>query len=250
MNELIIMLLFFITAFISIFVGTIAGFGTSTLFLPIALIFVDFKSALVLVAFTHLAGNSGAATFFRQGLDKKLILLFGVPSVILTVLGAYIVTYIPQNILTALLGIALLIFSIYSFKNPDFKVNATKINTILGGSLSGFLQGFMGVGGPLRGSFLISYGLDKTTYIATLAAVAVLIDLARIPVYFSTNLLDVQFYYCIPPLIVIGILGSYTGKKVVKKIPQDTFRKIILVAIGISSLLLIYNGIYPALYIK
>lgn len=250
MNELLIMLLFFIAAFISIFVGTIAGFGTSTILLPIALIFVDFKSALVLVAITHLAGNFGAATFFRQGLDKRLILLFGVPSVILTVLGAYIVAYIPQNILTALLGIILLIFSIYSFKKPDFKFNATKINNILGGSLSGFLQGFMGIGGPLRGSFLISYGLDKATYIATLAAVAVLIDLARIPVYFSSNLLDVQFYYCIPPLIVIGILGSYTGKKVVKKIPQDTFRKIILVAIGISSLLLIYSGVYPILYIN
>ncbi|MCC7561040.1 MAG: sulfite exporter TauE/SafE family protein [Methanobacterium sp.] len=250
MNELLIMLLFFIAAFISIFVGTIAGFGTSTILLPIALIFVDFKSALVLVAITHLAGNFGAATFFRQGLDKRLILLFGVPSVILTVLGAYIVAYIPQNILTALLGIILLIFSIYSFKKPDFKFNATKINNILGGSLSGFLQGFMGIGGPLRGSFLISYGLDKATYIATLAAVAVLIDLARIPIYFSTNLLEVQFYYCIPPLIVIGILGSYTGKKVVKKIPQNTFRKIILVAIGISSLLLIYSGVYPILYIN
>lgn len=225
--------------------GTIAGFGTSTILLPIVIVFVDFKNALVLVAITHLAGNSGAATFFRHGLDKRLILLFGIPSVILTVFGAYIVIYIPQNILTTLLGIALLVFSIYSFKKPEFKVNASKINTILGGSLSGFLQGFMRIGGPLRGSFLIFYGLDKTTYIATLAAVVVLIDLARIQVYFSTNLLDFQFYYYIPPLIVIGIIGSFTGKKVVTKIPQNTFKKIILLAIGVASLLLSYSGIYP-----
>jgi len=98
------MLLSFYTAFISIFVCIIAGFGTSTLFLPIALIFVDFKSALVLVAITHLAGNTGTATFFRQVLDKRLILLFGVPSVILTVLGAYIITYISQKYFNSPIG--------------------------------------------------------------------------------------------------------------------------------------------------
>ena len=243
MNELII-LLFFIAAFISILVGTVAGFGMSTILLPIAVIFMDFKTALVLVAITHLSGSLGAATFFRQGLDKRLILLFGVPSVILTVLGAYIVIYVPQNILTIILGIFLLLFSIYSLSHPDFKINAGKLNNIIGGSLSGFLQGFMGIGGPLRGYFLISCDLDKTTYIATLAIIAILIDITRIPIYLTTNLLGAQFYYLIPPLLLIGVLGSYTGKKIVNQIPQSTFKKIVLVAIGLASLLLIYNGIH------
>lgn len=246
MNELII-LLFFLTAFISILVGTIAGFGMSTILLPIAVIFMDFKTALVLVAITHLSGSLGAATFFRQGLDKRLLLLFGAPSVILTILGAYIVIYVPQNILTIILGIFLLLFSIYSLRHPDFKINAGKLNNIIGGSLSGFLQGLMGIGGPLRGYFLISCDLDKTTYIATLAVIAILIDVTRIPIYLTTNLLGAQFYYLIPPLLVIGVLGSYTGKKIVNRIPQSTFKKIVLVAIGLASLLLIYNGIHSVI---
>jgi len=45
-------------------------------------------------------------------------------------------------------------------------------------------------------------------------------------------------------MIVVGVLGSYTGKKIVTKIPQKTFKKIVLVAIGLASLLLIYSGIY------
>jgi len=61
--------------------------------------FVDFKTALVLVAITHLSANLGATTFFRHGLDKRLILLFGVPSIFITIIGAYMVTYVPQNIL-------------------------------------------------------------------------------------------------------------------------------------------------------
>ncbi|MGZ7069115.1 MAG: sulfite exporter TauE/SafE family protein [Methanobacterium sp.] len=242
MSELI--LLFFILAFLSVVVGTVAGFGTSTILLPIALFFVDFKTALVLVAISHLSGNLGATTFFRHGLDRRLFLLFGVPSVVLTVIGAAIVIYIPQNVLEILLGIFLLLFSIYSLLMPDFKVKAAKIYTIFGGGLSGFLQGLMGIGGPLRGSFLISYNLNKFMYIATMSAIAVVIDATRIPIYFYNNLLGPQFYFYIPSLVIIGIAGSYTGKRIVNQIPQDIFKNVVLVAIALASLLLIYNGIY------
>lgn len=112
MYELII--LFFIVAFLSIVVGTVAGFGTSTIFLPVALFFLDFKIALVLVAIAHISGNVGAVTFFRQGMDKRLIILFGLPSIILTIIWAYIVIFIPQLTLKVLLGMFLLIFSVYS----------------------------------------------------------------------------------------------------------------------------------------
>jgi hypothetical protein len=40
-------------------IGTMAGFGSSTIFLPVALFFVDFKTAIVLVAIFHLLGNTG-----------------------------------------------------------------------------------------------------------------------------------------------------------------------------------------------
>lgn len=240
MNEFII--IFFIIAFLTIIIGTVAGFGTSTVFLPFALFFVDFKTALVLVAISHVSGNIGATAFFRHGLDKKLILLFGVSGVILTIIGAYFVVYIPQNILQIILGIFLLIFSIYSLLKPNYKVKAGNKNTIIGGSISGFLQGLMGIGGPLRGAFLISYNLEKYKYIATLAVIAVAIDLTRIPIYFANNLLEPQYYYYIPPPIIIGILGSYAGKRIVNIIPQKEFKKIVLIAIAITSLILIYKG--------
>jgi uncharacterized protein len=235
--------LFFIVAFLSIIIGTVAGFGTSTIFLPVALFFVDFKTALVLVAITHLSANLGATTFFRHGLDKRLILLFGVPSIFITIIGAYMVTYVPQNILIIILGIFLLSFSILFLIRPNIKVPASEINTIIGGALSGFLQGLIGIGGPLRGAFLISYDLDKFKYIATLAAIAVIIDLTRIPIYLTNNLLEPQYYIYIPILVVLGIIGSYIGKKIVVFIPQDAFKKVVLVAIGFASLVLILGGL-------
>jgi uncharacterized membrane protein YfcA len=49
--------LFFVVAFVSEAIGAIAGFGSSTIFLPLALFFVDFETALILVAISHTFGN-------------------------------------------------------------------------------------------------------------------------------------------------------------------------------------------------
>ena len=57
-------ILFFIIVFVSEIIGANAGFGYSTIFLPFALYFVDFQTALILVTISHLFGNLGRINFF------------------------------------------------------------------------------------------------------------------------------------------------------------------------------------------
>lgn len=52
-------ILLFLSAFVAEIIGTMAGFGSSTILLPLALFFVDFKIAIVLEAIFHLFGNIG-----------------------------------------------------------------------------------------------------------------------------------------------------------------------------------------------
>ncbi len=235
-------LLLFISAFLAEVIGTMAGFGSSTIFLPLALLFIDFKTALILVAFFHVFGNLSRITFFRVGLNKRLILAFGLPSVILTMVGALLVNYSSQNLLKLVLGLFLLTYSLASILAPEFKFKPRTRTAIIGGSLSGFLAGLIGTGGALRGAFLTAFSLKKKVYIATAAAIALLVDLTRIPLYLGSGFLQPQFYYSIPLLLIIAISGSYTGKKIVDKIPQLLFRKLVLIAIAIVSLKFIYEG--------
>ena len=105
-------ILFFIVAFLSEVIGAVAGFGSSTIFLPLALFFVDFQTALILVAISHLFGNLGRINFFKQGLDKKIIAMFGIPSILFSFLGASIVGILSQDTLKVILGIFLIIISV------------------------------------------------------------------------------------------------------------------------------------------
>ena len=229
-------ILFFFCAYVAEVIGTMAGFGSSTVFLPLALLFLDFPTALVLVAFHHVFGNITRINFFKSSLDKKLLLRFGLPSVVLTFIGALLVPHLNQNSLKGILGIFLVIYSAYSLWKDNFSVPASTVNDVIGGSLSGFLAGLIGTGGALRGAFLTGFGLQKEKYIATAAAIALAVDLTRIPVYLNQGFLTSQYYWYLPVLFALALAGSYTGKQMIKRFPQKTFKKIVLVAILISGL--------------
>lgn len=235
--------MFWISAFIAEVIGTMAGFGSSTVFLPIALFFYDFRTALILVAIFHISGNIGRIAFFRHGFDKKMLLRFGLPSVILTLTGALLVQHISQPLLKFILGVFLLIYVAVTLIKPNLKAKPGIRNSLIGGGLSGFFAGLIGTGGALRGAFLSSFDLDKNVYIATAAAISLAVDITRIPVYLSNGFLPKDMLIFIPFLFLIAIAGSFIGKKIVGKIPQAVFRKIVLVCVGLVSIKFIYDGI-------
>ncbi len=230
-------ILFFFAAFLAEVVGTIAGFGSSTVFLPLALLFFDFKTALVLVALSHIFGNIGRISFFRHGLDKRVLAMFGIPSVILTLIGALLVAHIPQDMLKAVLGVFLVVYTVVSFWKEDVNVKQSLLNSVVGGGLSGFLAGLIGTGG----AFLSAFGLPKEKYMATAAAVALAVDVTRIPVYLAGGFLSSQYYWYIPFLFFIVLAGSFTGKQIVKRVPEKIFKKVVLIAILGIGIIFIYN---------
>ncbi len=235
---------FFLSAFLAEVIGTIAGFGSSTILLPLSLFFFNFTTALALVAFFHLFGNLSRVGFFKAGLDKKTIIKFGIPSVIFSLIGALLVKYISQDLLKGILGLFLLAYSLIFLGKEDFKIKESAFNTFLGGSLSGFLAGLIGTGGALRGAFLTSFNLSKEKYIATSAFIAIVVDATRIPAYISEGFLQSSYSWYLLFLLPIAILGSFMGKQIVAKVPQKLFKKVVLIAILLISLKFIFEGLF------
>jgi uncharacterized protein len=236
-------ILFFISSLIAEIIGTMAGFGSSTVFLPLALLFVDFKTAIILVAIFHLFGNLSRIIFFRQGFDKRIILQFGVPSVLLSLLGAFLIGVIPQPILKLILGIFLITTSTSFLIKPGLKLHANTGTFIAGGSVTGFITALVGTGGALRAALLQGLNIEKVKYIATAATVALVTDATRIPVYISQGFLTEQFYLYLPILFGTALAGSFIGRSIVKGINQEFFRKIVLIAIILVSIKFIVDGL-------
>lgn len=232
-----------IIGLISEIVGTIAGFGSSTIYLPLASYLIEFKTALVLVAIFHLFGNISRISFFRYGLDKNVLFLFGIPSFVLSLLGATLVGDISQTALKFILGVFLIVFSTIFLIKPQLTFPSSRKSLVLGGGISGFIVGLIGTGGALRATFLTGMNIDKEKYIATSAVIALGTDATRIPYYISSGFLVEQYYYLIPFLFGIAVLGSYVGRKIVTRINQEKFKKFVFIAVILASIKLIFDGI-------
>jgi hypothetical protein len=91
---------------------------------------------------------------------------------------------------------------------------------------------------------LISTKIKKEAYIATSAAIAVVVDITRISVYVFNSSLDARYYWYIAPLIVIAFLGTSLGVKLLIRLPETVVKRsvlILLILVGIRMLLSQYG---------
>ena len=85
-----ISVVFLLLALIAEIIGTIGGFGSSVFFVPIGNFYFDFYSVLGLTAVFHLSSNLSKIFLFKKGVDKKLVLRLGIPSVLFVIIGGYL----------------------------------------------------------------------------------------------------------------------------------------------------------------
>ncbi|MDB4089597.1 sulfite exporter TauE/SafE family protein, partial [Flavobacteriales bacterium] len=206
-------------------------------FVPIGNFYFDFHSVLGLTAIFHLSSNLSKIFLFKKGLDKRLLLTIGIPSVVFVIVGGFLSKYIKTDFLEIFLGIFLVGFSLFFLIKSSFSFSSSNKNAIIGGSLSGFSAGLLGTGGAIRGLTMAAFNLEKSVFIATSAFIDFMIDFSRTFVYYQNGYIHQHDMKYIPYLFVIGILGSFIGKKILNYIPQTKFRKLSLIFIFIIGII-------------
>lgn len=223
--------LFLLLALVAEIVGTIGGFGSSVFFVPLGNFYFDFYSVLGMTAIFHLSSNLSKIFLFKKGLDKKLLLYIGVPSVLFVIVGGFLSKMVDTGTLEIVLGVFLVIFSLLFLIKNELVVLPGKKNAIIGGALSGFSAGLLGTGGAIRGLTMAAFNLEKNAFIATSAFIDYMIDFSRTFVYYENGYIGMLELTYLPFLFTIGLVGTYLGKRILKYIPQEKFRSLSLIFI-------------------
>jgi hypothetical protein len=223
-------------------IGTVTGFGTSTIMVPVLSLFLPIPETLLFVGIVHWFGDVWKMLLFKKGFDWKLTLLFGIPGALVSFWAASLPLSLPETLLKRLLGLFLIMYVSYIFLKPAWKIKASTPTALVGGSLSGFFAGVFGVGGAVRSTFLSAYDLPKSVFLFTSGAIGLLIDSSRITQYWvSGTRFDGSLLTALLLSVPTSLIGAYFAKKVVNKIPQRSFRLIIaiaLFAVGLRYLLI------------
>jgi len=236
--------IFLLLALLAEIIGTIGGFGSSVFFVPLANFFFDFHSVLGLTAIFHLSSNLSKIFLFKKGLNKFLLFYVGVPSVIFVIAGGILSNYMESFLLELTLGVFLIGLSLLFLIKKDLVIYANKKNSIFGGVLSGFSAGLLGTGGAIRGLTMASFNLKKSAFIATSASIDFAIDFTRTFVYYQNGYIHKHDLIYVPFLIVIGLLGTFMGKKILNYIPQSKFKKSSLLLILIIGIVTTVNLLF------
>jgi len=232
----------YILVLIASFVGTVTGFGSSTILVPFLSLFYAFPETLLFAGVLHWFGDIWKMLFFKKGANWKLIFLFGITGIVVSFFSARLIGVFPEEVLKKLLGGFLVTYVSFIWIRPKWKLPKTNTNALVGGGLSGLFAGFFGVGGAVRSTFLSAYNLDKSVFLFTSGAIGLLVDSSRIIGYVTGGIKLTS--YSAPTLIAavaISLIGAYIAKLTVNKIPQDKFRLVVafaLLAVGLRYFLI------------
>ena len=222
---------FYVLALLCEVIGTVSGFGSSILFVPLASMFFEFKYVLGITAVFHVFSNLSKIYFFHKGIDKKILLQLGIPAILFVALGAFLTTFINQKKLELAMNIMLLALSIYLVFNINKKLKMSNKNLVIGGVASGFLAGLVGTGGAIRGLVLASFSLEKNVFLATSALIDLGVDSTRAVIYINNGFFKKEFLITIPFLIAVSILGTWIGKRILAHVNEVLFRYIVILTI-------------------
>ena len=187
--------------------------------------------AIALTGFVHFV-NSALKSALNRSVNWKIVLVFGLPSLLAAVIGSVFLTMLsnktlilfdltetlltrPVSLLKFIIGFFMMSFSILEL---TLKGKTSALPLWLGGALSGFMGGLSGHQGALRSVFLMNRVGEVSAFVSTAAFIGLMTDVSRNSIYLVTlNWGTVD----IPQLVLTVIAaaaGVLIGTRLLKKI--------------------------------
>lgn len=231
----------YLLVLISSVLSTAFGVGSFVL-IPIFTFFFTAKESVAMASLYFTFQNIVKLGFFWRFIDwniSKKLLLYGLPG---TIAGSALLLYINISFFQKMLGIAILAYvvkDLLKLKTKEVTPAQLKPYQIpLFSFLYGVSSGVVGSGNAVKGPLFSSAGLTKETYVATYAATSFLLNIPKIFIYVQGGVISRNVLFESLPLLIVSLLGTYLGKKLISSISESSFTLIINVFFVFSAIAL------------
>lgn len=234
-----LLVMLFLLSWLAATVSGAAGFGGALLLLPILTATLGGKTAVPVLTIMQLFGNLSRVWFGRTQIDWSSVRAFLLGALPGTVLGSLLFAAVPGDWITRGIGILLLaLVALRQVAGVTFLTNDRGL--FAGGTVTGFLSGIAGSAGPLGAALFPGLELPAVAYLASEAVTASVMHLTKLVVYQRMALIGLAEAQLGMLLGGAMILGSWTGKRIIERLPKATFRRVVEVLLVLSALQLIF----------
>jgi uncharacterized protein len=222
-------------------VAAVAGFGIGSLLTPALATETGAKLAVAAVSIPHLIGTSIRFWRHRRAVQWPIVRSFGITSATGGIAGALLNTFSTSRALALVFGSLLVLAGASQVTGYAKRWRLRGKLAWIGGAASGFFGGLVGNQGGIRTAAMLGFEVDKRQFVATTTAVALLIDIARVPVYLTFEARELSSLWMIIGIAICGVVfGTLFGERLLAWVPEPRFRTVVgtlLLLLGISILL-------------
>jgi uncharacterized membrane protein YfcA len=222
-------------------IASVTGFGIGSILTPLLAIGVGTKLAVAAVSVPHLIATALRFARIRKHVDKRVFLSFGITSAAGGLLGALLHARFSSTVLSYVLGTLLVFAGIMGATGLSKRMRFEGAVAWIAGALSGAFGGLVGNQGGIRSAAMLGMRVSKESFVATATAIALVVDVARMPVYAAIQGKQVLDIWLVLLFAIVGVvLGTLAGERLLSKIPEPLFRRtvsVIILALGVALLL-------------
>jgi uncharacterized membrane protein YfcA len=224
--------------------AAVTGFGIGSLLTPLLALQVDTRLAVAAISVPHVIGTALRFWLLAGGVDRKVFWSFGLTSAAGGLIGALLHGWASNRWLTMLFGGLLLFAAVSEFTGLAGKMRFRGHVAWIAGALSGLLGGLVGNQGGLRSAALLGFDLSKQRFVATATAVGLVVDGARMPVYLATEYREMATMWIVIAYATVGVvLGTLLGSRVLARIPDIWFHRVLAVVLAGLGTTMIVRGL-------
>lgn len=227
-------------------VAAVSGFGIGSLLTPVLLPSFPASRAIALVSIPHAVASIVRLLRLRRHIHWPTLRQFGVASAAGGLVGALLATRLGNDPLATALGALLIMAGTAEISGRRLPLPNAPVWRLLGGVLSGFFGGLVGNQGGIRAAALLGFRLSREQLVATSTASAVLVDVARVPIYLAAwPAMPRSEPVLLLVMVAFVIAGTLVGVPVLGRIPDAVYQRVIgllLVLLGAGLILVTMLG--------
>lgn len=239
--EAAFLVLMFVAGMLAGAIASVSGFGIGSVLTPLLSLRVATRLAVAAVSVPHIVATAFRFWLLRKHVDRRLLLSFGLMSAAGGLTGALLQLYAGSPGLTLIFGGLLVFTGIMGLTGLSSRLRFQGWAAWVAGFLSGLLGGLVGNQGGIRSAAMLGFDVPRHAFVATATAVGLIVDGARMPVYFLTQGSEIANLWPVLAATTVGALvGTVAGERLLRQMPEPVYRRVVsslILALGLFMLL-------------
>lgn len=224
-------------------VAAVTGFGIGSILTPTLALETGTRLAVAAIAIPHFVGTAQRFWMLRAHVDRRILAGFGIASAVGGLAGALLHGRASSRALSIVFGGLLMLAAVAELTGWIHRVRWGRRAAWIAGALSGMLGGLVGNQGGIRTAAMLGFDVPKESFVATATAIALVVDLARMPVYLATVGREMLAVWPLLLLATLGVvIGTAVGTRMLGRVPPRVFRRVLAVVLMVLGVVMIASG--------